>query len=102
MLQRADEALYGAQIDPSQGAVGGRRQRSELLQHCDALGSRRVGESEKRLGLPYRTDAGVCDLLCGAGEVLDRAELATCHREDVDRPEERRGEEAVRSAEARL
>ena len=65
-------------------------------------GSRRVGESEERLGSPYRTDAGARDLLRGAGEVLDRAQLATCHREDVDRPEERRREEAVRSAEARL
>ena len=44
MLQRADEALYRAQIDPGQGAMGGSGQRGELLQHRHPLGARRVGE----------------------------------------------------------
>ena len=70
MLQWADEALYGAQIDSRQRVVGGCRQGGELLEHRDTLGSRRVGEPEERLGLANRTDAGVCDLLCGPGQVL--------------------------------
>ena len=102
MLQRADEALYGAQIDPGQGAMSGSGERGELLQHRHTLGASRVGEAQERLGLADRTDAGLCDLLCGPGQVLDRAELASGHREDVDRPEHGRGQEAVRAVEARL
>ncbi len=44
----------------------------------------------------------VCrDLLRGLGEVLDRTELATGHGQDLDRPEEGRGQEGMGGAEAR-
>ena len=99
MGEGAEEGLVRAQIHAGQVGVGGRRQRGQLAQRDDTVGTRRVRQAKQRLGLTHGRDAGPGDLLGGPGEVLDRAQLATGDREDVDGPEEGGGQEAVGGAE---
>jgi hypothetical protein len=99
---RTDKRLVRAQIDPSQGAVGGRGQGGQLLQGGDPVGPGRVRQAEKGLGSTDRTDPDVGHLLGGAGQVLDRAELAPGDRKHVDGPEQGRRKEPVRAREVGL
>src|SRR5580704_4723095 len=57
-------------------------------------------EPEQRLGSPYGSDADASDLLCGPGEILHRAQLASGHGKNVDGPEQRGRQRAMRRAEA--
>ena len=102
MLQRADQPLHRAQIDPRQGAVGGRGQGGELLERRHPLRSRRVREPKERLRPAHRPDTDVGDLFRRGRQVLHRAELSTGDRKDVHRPEQGRRQQAVCAAEARF
>ena len=101
--QWADEALVRAQIDsrPASWWVDDARAAS-----CWRAATRRGpavwGRRRSDWDWPTVPTPAWATCSCGPGEVLHRAELATGHREDVDRPEEGRGQEAVRGAEARL
>ena len=84
--ERTDKCLVRTQVDPGQGAVGGRRQRGELLQGGYPVGPGRVRQAQEGLGSTDGADADLRHLLGGSREVLHRAELATGDRKHVDRP----------------